>query len=115
MANRVITTRPNLISSLLSRLTNSEWLLSYLFILPSLIGFVIFYAYPAGRAVYISFLEWNLLTDPEYVKFDNYKALCEDERFLDSLQVTAMYVLWNIPLQTILAVFMAVVLERFSE
>jgi multiple sugar transport system permease protein len=99
---------------LLNRLGNNEALIGYLFILPSLIGFAIFFAYPAVRAVYISFLDWNLLTDAEYVGMENYRTLLNDDRFWDSLQVTVLYVLWNIPLQTILAIFMAVMLERFS-
>jgi multiple sugar transport system permease protein len=99
---------------LLNRLGNSEALIGYLFILPSLIGFGIFFAYPAARAVYISFLDWNLLSDAKYVGLENYRTLFDDQRFWDSLQVTVLYVLWNIPLQTVLAIFMAVMLERFS-
>jgi multiple sugar transport system permease protein len=99
---------------LLNRLSNNEALIGYLFILPSLIGFAIFFAYPAARAVYISFLDWNLLTDAKYVGLENYRTLYNDKRFWDSLSVTVRYVLWNIPLQTVLAIFMAVMLERFS-
>ncbi len=99
---------------LLNRLGNNEALIGYLFILPSLMGFAIFFAYPAVRAVYISFLDWNLLTDAKYVGLENYRTLFNDKRFSDSLQVTVLYVLWNIPLQTVLAIFMAVMLERFS-
>jgi multiple sugar transport system permease protein len=98
----------------LNRLVNAEALIGYLFILPSLIGFSIFYAYPALRAVYISFLDWNLLTDAKYIGLENYQTLFNDNRFWDSLRVTLLYVLWNIPLQTVLAVFMAVMLDRFS-
>ncbi|HML20938.1 MAG TPA: sugar ABC transporter permease [Aggregatilinea sp.] len=103
-----------ILPELLNRLSNNEALIGYLFILPSLIGFTIFFAYPAIRAVYISFLDWNLLTDAKYVGLDNYRTLFSDKRFSDSLQVTVLYVLWNIPLQTALAIFMAVMLERFS-
>lgn len=98
----------------LNQLSNKEALIGYLFILPSLIGFAIFFAYPAVRAVYISVLEWNLLTDAKYVGLENYQTLFDDKRFLDSLRVTVLYVMWNIPLQTVLAIFMAVMLERFS-
>src|SRR5690554_1727982 len=79
-----------------NQLFNKEALIGYLFILPSLIGFAIFFAYPAVRAVYISFLDWNLLTDAKYVGLENYQTLIDDKRFWDSLRVTALYVLWNI-------------------
>ena len=101
-------------SGWLSKLLNNEYLMAYLFILPSLIGFILFYAYPALRAVVISFTEWNLLSDPEFVGLGNYQEIFTDERFWRSLRVTFWYVLWNIPLQTALAIFMAVMLDRFS-
>jgi multiple sugar transport system permease protein len=100
--------------SLLDWITNNQVILGYLFILPSLIGFVLFYAYPAVRAVGMSFTEWNLLSDPEFVGLANYQDIFADERFWRSLQNTVSYVVWNIPLQTVLAIFLAVMLDKFS-
>jgi multiple sugar transport system permease protein len=94
------------------RLANNEALLGLLFILPASIGFILFFAYPAIRSVFISFYEWNLLTDAEYVALANYQAIFEDERFWRALQTTLTYVLWNIPLQTTIALFIAVMMDR---
>lgn len=101
-------------ASWLSRLVDNEVLVGYLFILPSLIGFIAFFAYPAIRSVAISFYDWNLLSAAEFVGFANYQTIFEDERFWRSLQTTVAYVLWNIPLQTILAVFIAVMMDRIQ-
>jgi multiple sugar transport system permease protein len=101
-------------SSILGRIANHEKLIAYLFILPSVIGFVLFYAYPAIRAVGISFTEWNLLSEPEFVGFANYQEIFADERFWRSLANTVVYVLWNIPLQTALAILMAIMLDKVS-
>lgn len=98
----------------MSRLGNNQALLGYLFILPSLIGFIAFFAVPAVRSVFISFQEWNLLTDAEYVGLANYQELFADDRFWRSLQITVTYVLWNIPLQTVLALGIALLMERIS-
>jgi multiple sugar transport system permease protein len=98
--------------SLLSRLANNEILIAYLFIVPSLIGFVVFYAVPAVRSIFISFTEWNLFTDPKYVGIGNYQKLFADARFWQSLATTIFYVLWNIPVQTVLAIFIAVMMDR---
>jgi len=100
--------------SLLNWITNNQVVLGYLFILPSLIGFILFYAYPALRAVGMSFTEWNLLSDPKFVGLENYQDIFADDRFWRSLQNTVSYVLWNIPLQTVLAIFFAVMLDKFS-
>jgi len=104
--------RPKGIGGFFSGLSNNEKLLGFLFIVPSLIGFAVFYALPAIRSVFISFQDWNLLTAAKYVGLGNYQDIFADQRFWMSLQTTVSYVLWNIPLQTVLAVFVAVMLER---
>lgn len=91
---------------------NSEAFLGYLFIAPSLIGFLVFFAYPAARSVYISTLEWNLLTPAKHVGDDNYQFIYHDERFREALKTTVYYVLYNIPLQTLLALIIAVMMDK---
>lgn len=100
--------------SFISRIGNNQVLLGYLFILPSLIGFAVFFAIPAIRSIFISFTEWNLLTESKYVGLQNYETIFADDRFWRSLQVTWTYVLWNIPLQTVLALLIAVLMERLA-
>jgi len=85
--------------------------LALLFILPSLAGFLVFFVAPAVRGLYISFTDWNLLTQPRAVGLANYKALLSDPDFWNALKVTVLYVLWNIPLQTVLAVMVALVMN----
>ncbi len=101
-------------TSLRSRFANNEKFLGIAFILPSLIGFSVFFALPAIRSLFISFTEWNLLSPATYVGLSNYQTLFADERFWRSLGTTVSYVLWNIPLQTVLAVFIAVMMERIQ-
>ena len=90
-----------------------ETLVAWLFILPALIGFTVFYLVPAVRGIYISFTNWDLLSTPKYVGVDNYRTLLADTDFRHSLWVTLYYVLLNIPLQTALALVIAVVFDRF--
>src|SRR5688572_31093225 len=101
--------------SFLNLIADNQTILGYLFILPSLIGFVIFYAFPAIRSIGISFTEWNLLSDPEFVGLANYQELFADDRYWRAMGNTLAYVLWNIPLQTLLALMMAVMLDRVSD
>src|SRR5262249_48970014 len=114
-AQSISTTKPRESGGVLTRLANNQALLGFLFILPSLIGFTVFYAIPAIRSVFISFQDWNLLSAPKYVGLGNYQDIFADKRFWFSLQVTVQYVLLNIPLQTVLAVFIAVMLERVQD
>lgn len=94
--------------------SDNEIVLAYFLILPSVVGFTIFLAVPAVRAFIISFYEWNLLTPATFTGFGNYQTIFADDRFWSSLRITLQYVIWNIPLQTILAILIAVLLERFS-
>src|SRR5579859_1332955 len=98
--------------TLLSRLANNEILVAYLFILPTLIGFLVFYAVPTVRNVIISFNEWNLFSAPKFVGLNNYQTLINDPRFWQSMGNTFLYVVWNIPIQTVLALFIALMMER---
>lgn len=97
------------------RLFNAESITAYLFILPSLIGFVTFIVLPMIRGVQISFTKWDLLRDPKYIGLKNYQNAFADERFWNALKVTAEYVALNIPLQTVIALFMAVVMDRVTK
>lgn len=97
------------------RIFNAEAATAYLFILPSLIGFTVFYGYPAVRAVMISFTEWSLLRPPRAIGLDNYERLLGDPLFWNAMKVTGLYVLYNIPAQTILGLFMAVAMHRLTQ
>lgn len=92
-----------------------ETAIAFLFILPSLIGFTLFYAIPAVRGVLISFTDWDLLTPARSVGLENYARLLKDPNFWNSLKVTIYYVLLNIPLQTLLALAIAVMMSRLTK
>jgi multiple sugar transport system permease protein len=87
-------------------------LVGYLFILPAVLGFAVFYLYPALRGLQISFTDWNLLGDPKNVGLANYSEVVHDPKFWSALWITLKYVIWNIPLQTLLALLLAVAMDR---
>ena len=85
------------------------------FILPALIGFSVFYLLPIFRAVEISFTDWNLLRPGKWVGVSNYVKIWNDKNFWHAMKVTLLYVLYNIPLQTALALGIAVLADRLSQ
>jgi multiple sugar transport system permease protein len=97
------------------RFRTRETAIGLLFILPSLIGFTLFYAMPAVRGVFISFTNWDLLTPAKSVGLANYAKLLQDPNFWNSLKVTVYYVLLNIPIQTVLAMVIAVMMSRLTK
>lgn len=103
--------QPNWFKPWLKRETLAAWL----FILPSMIGFIVFYAMPAVRGVLISFTDWDLLTPANPVGLDNYQRLITDSDFWQSLLVTLSYVVINIFVQTVLAILIAVLMDRLTK
>ncbi|MCY3607839.1 MAG: sugar ABC transporter permease [Acidimicrobiaceae bacterium] len=92
------------------------WRSAFWFLLPALLGFVAFYLYPALRGLYISFTDWNLIANQgSWVGTDNYDRLFNDRQVWESLKITFKYTVINIASQTILAVFIAVLMDRLTK
>jgi multiple sugar transport system permease protein len=89
--------------------------LALLFILPALIGFLIFMVWPTLRGIYLSFTRFNLLTPPEFNGLDNYVRMVQDPVFWNAMRVTIYYVIVNIGLQTVLALVIAVMMQRLTK
>lgn len=85
-----------------------------LFLAPALLGFLVFFAWPAVRGLYLSFTDYNLLSEPTWVGLENYAAIVDDPVFWNSMGVTLQYVLINIVIQTLVALLLAVLLHRFT-
>lgn len=92
----------------------AETLTAWALVLPALIGFVVFFAFPTLRAIEISFTDWNMLREPRYVGWANYAAMLEDGKFWNGMKLSVYYVLLNIPGQTVLGLFLAVAMDRLT-
>ena len=92
----------------------AETLTAWALVLPALIGFLVFYAWPTLRAIQISLTDWNLLREPNFVGLDNYARMLEDGKFWNGMKLSAYYVLLNIPAQTVLGLFLAVAMDRLT-
>ncbi len=85
----------------------------YLFILPNLIGVLLFLAFPVVFAFYMSFHEWELLTPPEYIGLKNYRDLfTNDPLFWTSLRNSAYYTLLTVPTTIVLGLGLAVAMNQ---
>jgi len=88
--------------------------LALTFLLPASIGFLVFYVLPALRGFYYSFTNYSVLTPPEWAGVDNYARLVQDPLFWNALWVTIYYVLLNIGFQTMIAIGLAVLMQRLT-
>ena len=90
-----------------------ENLIGYGFLTPWLIGLFVFALGPMIASAYLSMTRYDLLTPPVWSGLDNYvRMFTADPRFYTALQVTAIYVFLSVPLQLLLALLIAIVLNQ---
>ena len=85
---------------------------AYLFILPWLIGFLVF---TVGAMIYslgLSFFKTDLLSETKFIGLDNYRLLADDALFKKSLVITSIYTGLTVPFGTILALAIAMMLNQ---
>lgn len=85
-----------------------------IFLLPASIGLIVFYMIPAIRGLYFSFTKYAVLTPAKWTGLDNYARLVHDPLFWNALKVTIYYVVLNIGFQTVIAVLLAVLMQRLT-
>lgn len=106
--------------SLRQRASTSQAISGWLFVLPVLIGLALFLFLPMLMAFWISFRDWSGLTPPgqsNYIGLDNYRALLFEpgvtrSDFALGLRNNFYYVVGVVPAQTVIAFFLAVVVNQ---
>lgn len=92
-----------------------ETLTGICFILPGLIGFIIFILIPVIMSLGISFTQWNFLKGWDAIKFTglkNYLKLFKDEWFLVSFRNNILFTAVTVPCLLVLGLIMADLINR---
>lgn len=86
----------------------------YLFILPNLIGVLLFLAFPVVFALWMSFTDYDILADKApWIGLQNYKELLTDDPlFWTSLWNSTYYTLLTVPTSIAIGLGIAVVMNR---
>ena len=82
-----------------------------LFVAPNVLGFLAFFAGPLIVSLFISFTEWDGLTDAKFVGFQNYIDLFSDALFLKALRNIVIFGVVAIPFAVIPALLLAALLN----
>lgn len=102
-------------SNVLKVLNNKKWV-GYVFILPWVIGFVVFTAIPFLYSLYLSFCQVRITADgieAEFIKFENYQyAFTSDPEFIKNLVDFTKSAVVAVPLIVILALVIALLLNQ---
>lgn len=83
-----------------------------LFLVPWFIGLFAFLLGPILASLYLSFTDFDGLKELNYVGLENYIKIFQDPLFSASLGVTFKFAIIALPLGTILAIFLALVLNQ---
>ena len=83
-----VTTAPTS-SRRISKRQQRDWIAGYLFASPFIIGFSVFIAFPMLYAVYLIFVDWDLLSAPSFVGFANLTQMFKDPKVNLSLYNSA--------------------------
>ena len=85
----------------------------YLFILPVVLGLLIFTIGPMLASLYISFTKYPLLRSPEWIGLRNYvNMFTKEPNFWQSVKVTLLYAITAVPLGILGAFLLALLLNQ---
>ncbi|MBD0378868.1 sugar ABC transporter permease [Paenibacillus sp. WST5] len=88
-----------------------EWVTAYSFLLPNILGLMIFVFIPILYAFYVSLHDWNALSPKVYVGFQNYVTLLSDDQWWHSVTRTLLFSLVYVPLLFCLALLSALLVN----
>lgn len=83
-----------------------------IFLLPNLLGFLIFIAIPILGSLGISFTDWDLVSTIHFTGFENYKRLFNDPEFWKSFRNTITFIIGYLPSVMILGLACALMLNQ---
>lgn len=85
----------------------------YIFILPAVIGTLVFVIYPVIFSIVVSFMNWDLISGRrEFVGLDNYIRLLNRPAFIQVLRNTGVFMLAMVVLTLVLAFLLALALNK---
>jgi multiple sugar transport system permease protein len=110
----MVTNVPRVARRRRSGLERKEAIAAYIFLSPWLIGFVLFLLVPILMSLYAAFTSWTVINPPpRWIGLDNFVTMfTRDRYFWFSLRITFYYMLLTVPLQIVLGLSLALLLNQ---
>src|SRR5919109_993111 len=90
-----------------------EAIAGYVFLSPWLVGLFGITLLPMLYSLYLSFTDYDLLQDPEWVGLENYERMfTADPKFWNSVRATVLFAVTSVPLKLAVALGVALLLYR---
>lgn len=91
---------------------NKKKILPYILVSPYVIHFLLFIAFPVIFSIVLTFHKWNIISPMKFIGVNNYLRLFQDATFFKSIMNTLLFLVIHIPLQIIVALFLAEILNQ---
>jgi len=92
--------------------SSKKSIISYFLVSPYLLHLILFISFPVIFSLVLTFHKWNILSEMQYVGFDNYIRLFQDRLFWKALVNTMTFLIIHIPLQLVIALLLAYFLDQ---
>src|SRR6476661_36469 len=87
-------------------------LLPYLLVSPYLLFVLVFVVFPVLFCLFLTFHKWNIIAPMQFAGIDNYSRLFQDRLFWKAIGNTLKFLLLHIPLQLVLSLTLAWLLNQ---
>lgn len=87
-------------------------IMPYLLVSPYIVHFILFVSFPVVFSIILTFNKWNIISPMEYSGLNNYIKLFSDKTFFKSIGNTLIFLIIHIPLQIIVSLFLAEILNQ---
>ena len=91
---------------------DNEYLTGLLFVMPWILGFLIWVAYPVGSSIHLSLCAYDGMRPPRFVGMQNYRAVFADPQFYVSLKNTFYIILVGVPVGLLFSLALAMLLNQ---
>lgn len=92
------------------RIQEAIW--GYLFITPNFLVILFFTFIPVFFALYMSFTDWNILSDPNFIGLENYEKIFSDPLAKETFLNTFYFAVVSVPINVFLTLLLAVLLNQ---
>ncbi len=90
-----------------------ETITAYLFVLPWIVGFILFVGGPIVASFALSFFKWKVIAPPQFLGLDNYISMFSvDDLFRKSLGITFRFSFYSVLLSQVLSLSLALLLNQ---
>ncbi|HEY5407724.1 MAG TPA: sugar ABC transporter permease [Ginsengibacter sp.] len=87
-------------------------LLPYLLVSPYLLFVIVFVVFPVLFCFFLTFNKWNIIAPMHFIGLNNYSRLFHDRLFWKAIVNTLQFLLLHIPLQLVVSLFLAYLLNQ---